>query len=213
VASAISRGLVRSLRGSFIASSYFGSDNEDLSSKLFGEKMPRPPVGTRTQGSTATALAAHIASRLCRVPSGRDARDAWLTRDLALKLRSNGLDRAASRAKPATRAWVLVDEKALPLRLEKAFVVFPGDGRRRPRLMRGVGRLGAVRQIMVTRSRRDVICVLLYAEPEREAFFAAVELLGERFLWDDVIDEDRGVEADAWVDLVRRFARQELLSQ
>jgi hypothetical protein len=175
--------------------------------------MSRPPVGTKAQDSSDTALAAHLASRLCGVQSDRTARDAWLKDRLDLKLRSNGLARAAPRARASTTAWTLIDESTLPLTLEKAMVIFPGDGRRRPVLAEALASVGAVRQLVETRSRRDIICVLLYLPNDRDEFFGVLEALGERFLWEEIIEEDRALEADAWLDLARRLARAELLGE
>jgi hypothetical protein len=92
-------------------------------------------------------------------------------------------------------------------------VIFPGEGRRRLALTQTLAELGPVRQLWETRSRRDIICVLLYRRADRDEFFAAVERLGERFLWEEVIDEDRALEAEAWLELARRLARAESFSE
>lgn len=172
--------------------------------------MARTPVGTRTQERSTTALAAHIATRLARVGTDRATRDAWLAA-LGTRVRSNGLDRAAARAGGAIREWVLVDEAALPIETARVVVVFPGTGRRRPRLLHALRTAGFVRQLIVTRSRRDVIAVLLFLSAERDAVFQAIEKLEQPFLWEDVLEEDREVEADAWRGLVRRAAPLERL--
>jgi hypothetical protein len=175
--------------------------------------MPRPPVGTIPQPVSATALAAHVASRLVGRLSDRAARDAWLTSEVGVKLRSNGVERAAERARTAVVAWVLVDETRLPLQLEKAYVHFPGTGRRRLGLIAALRRLGVVRQILLTRSRRDLACVLVYPREDRDDLFAAVERLGEPFLWDEILEEDREVERSMWVGLAQRYAKTEGLIQ
>jgi hypothetical protein len=175
--------------------------------------MARTPVGTRPQAIASSAVAAHIASRLTGLGSDRAERDAWLGRELGLKLRSNGLERAALRARPALTAWVLVDERRVPLDVSTALVVFPGRGRVRPRLIAGLRSTGSVRQLIVTRSRRDVICVLLHRHGERDHLFDAVDALGEAFVWEDVVEEDRAVEADAWTALTIRFAEEEALTE
>jgi hypothetical protein len=173
--------------------------------------MARTPVGTTPQAQSTTALAAHIASRLAGVGSGRTDRDAWL-RALGTRVRSNGADRAAARAKHAVRDWVLVDESHLPVPVEKAIVVFPGRGGRRPRLLKKLRELGCVRQLVLTRSRRDLIAVLLYLPDERDQIFGDLERLGQPFFWDDVLEEDRRVEAQAWEAIARRAAPKERLA-
>lgn len=157
-----------------------------------------------------TALAAYVASRLAGVGSDRRERDAWFNA-LGLALRSNGVDRAAPRLGGAARPWLLVDEPALGIGLEKALVTFPGAGRRRPRLVEALARWGVARQIVVTRSRRDVVCVLLYREKEHDALFSAIEGLGEAFISEELLEEDRGLEASTWAALARRCAADELL--
>jgi hypothetical protein len=145
--------------------------------------------------------------------SDRAARDAWLRNDVRVKLRSNGVERAAERAREAVSASVLVDEARLPLPLEKTYAHFPGGGQRRPRLVAALARLGIVRQLMVTRSRRDIICVLVYLREERDAVFASLERLGEPFLWDEILQEERELERDAWVALSQRLAATEGLGE
>lgn len=174
--------------------------------------MARPPVGTRPQPLSTAAAAAHIASRLSGIGTSRQARDSWLQGELGLKLGSNGLDRAAQRVRPGTVPWLLVDEPSLDMDLERALVVFPGEGRRRPDLIAWLRALGAARQILVTRSRRDVLCILVYRAFERERLFAAVEALEESFLWDDILEEDRRLERHMWTALAQRAAREELLA-
>lgn len=132
---------------------------------------------------------------------------------LRVKLRSNGVERAARRVRAAAAPWVLIDESALDLDLDKAFVLFPGKGRRRPALIGALRQLGAARQIVVTRSRRDIVCVLLFRRDRRDAVFAALEALDDPFAWDDVIDEDRAIERETWYELSRQFARDEGLAE
>lgn len=163
------------------------------------------------QAQSRAALAAHIASRLAGTGSDRSARDNWLEHSLRVKLRSNGLDRAAQRSRDAIRPWLLVDEASADLVLEKAVVVFPGSGRRRPTLLDQLRRSGAIRQIIVTRSRRDIVCVAVFRAGGRDEVFEAIEALGEAFIWDDVLDEDREIESRLWTDLARRLAAQESL--
>jgi hypothetical protein len=170
--------------------------------------MPRPSVGTRPQAESITALAAQIASRMAEVGSSRAAKDDWLQAS-GLALRSNGLDRAAARVRSLSRPWMLVDEAAPPLSLERAAVIFPGRGARRPGLEAGLVGLEAVRHWFVTRSRRDVHAVLVYWPAEREKLFATVEGLGEAFLWEDILWEDREIEGRLWLALTRRFAAVE----
>ncbi len=170
--------------------------------------MTRPPVGTVAQDASEAAIAAHVASRLAGVASDRAARDLWLESS-GLRVRSNALDRAAPRARPGTRKWVLVDESTLPIDVQAALVAFPGEGARRPGLLNRLRRLGVVRQLMVTRSKRDVLGVLLFRVADRDALFAELEAWGERFYWDDLVEEDRRLEAGAWQELARRFAANE----
>jgi len=173
--------------------------------------MPRTSVGTVAQPVSRTALAAHVASRLAGRLSDRERRDEWLKDQVGLKLRSNGVERAASRAQVGVSPFVLVDEPRLPLPLEKAYVHFPGAGERRPALIATLRALGVVRQLLVTRSRRDVVCILVYAKPERDAIFAALEAVNQPFIWDEILEEDRELERDAWVALSQRFAALENL--
>jgi hypothetical protein len=173
--------------------------------------MPRLSVGTVAQPESEAALAAHIASRLVGGLFDRAARDTWLKSELGVKLRSNGVERAAGRARAAVSPTVLVDESRVPLANEKAFVHFPGPGRRRPRLVAALDRLGVVRQLLVMRSRRDVFCVLVYRVDERERVFQALEALNEPFAWDEVLDEDRRIERRTWAALSRRVAATENL--
>jgi hypothetical protein len=168
-------------------------------------------VGTRAQSLSAAAAAAHIASRLSGIGTSRQERDSWLKGNLGLKLRSNGLDRAAQQVRTGTMPWLLVDEPMLSLDLERALVVFPGSGSRRPKLIARLEGLGTARQILVTRSRRDVLCILVYRTFEREGLFAAAETLGEAFLWDEVLEEDRRLEGSMWTALAQRAAGEESL--
>jgi hypothetical protein len=171
--------------------------------------MTRTPVGTRPQPEAASAVAAHIASRLAGLGSARGVRDAWLRDELQVRLRSNGLDRAAARVRDAITPWLLVVERGVLEALDTAFVVFPGAGRARPGLIAALRSTQALRQLLVTRSRRDVICVLLFERQERDELFATIEELGESFVWDEILDEDRRVEVDVWVALTRRMAARE----
>ncbi len=171
--------------------------------------MTRTPVGTRTQPQAASAVAAHIASRLAGLGSARGVRDAWLRDELQVRLRSNGLDRAAARVRDAITPWLLVDERSLSGDLDKALVVFPGVGRARPGLIAALRSTQALRHLIVTRSRRDVICVLLFERRERDRLFATLEGLEEAFVWEEVLDEDRRAEVDVWVGLTKRMAERE----
>lgn len=173
--------------------------------------MARPPVGIRAQPLSDTAIAAHVALRLAGVGSNRQAQAAWLKERLGVLVGSNGARRAGPRAAPALRPWVLVREGVLPLDLETALVVFPGRGRRRDRLVRHLRELGPTRQLLVTRSRRDVFCVLLFRRQDREGVFHAVEALGEDFVWEEITHEDRALEGTAWMCLAQRIARDEAL--
>jgi hypothetical protein len=128
-----------------------------------------------------------------------------------VRLRSNGVERSAGRAGSAVSPFVLVDEPRLPLDLEKAYVHFPGAGQRRPDLIRALRNLGVVRQLLVTRSRRDVVCVLVFRRLERDQVFESLEKVEEPFLWDEVLDEDRAIERQTWLALCRRFAAAENL--
>lgn len=171
--------------------------------------MTRTPVGTRPQPHAMSAVAAHIASRLTGLGSGRGVRDAWLRDELHVRLRSNGLDRAAARVRDAITPWLLVDERGVSDELEKALVVFPGAGRARPELIADLRSTQALRQLIVTRSRRDIICVLLFERRERNGLFSTLEGVGEAFVWEDVLAEDRRTEANAWAGLTRRMAARE----
>jgi hypothetical protein len=68
------------------------------------------------------------------------------------------------------------------------------------------------RQLLVTRSRRDVICILTYWRTERDGLFSKLEALNEPFGWDDVIEEDRTVEARTWAVLAQNAAAREGLT-
>jgi hypothetical protein len=168
--------------------------------------MARPSVGTDAQHLTATALAAYVAARLHGLPYNRAARGEWLRETLTSRLGSNSLDRVAPRARSATKSWILVDEARLALDVVKRLVIFPGAGRRRPHLEAGLRRLGVVRQLLLTRSRRDLISVLVYDAPRGEEIFHSVERLGEPFLWEEILEEDRSIEATLWVELAKQFA-------
>jgi hypothetical protein len=104
---------------------------------------------------------------------------------------------------------VLVDELQVPLSLEKAWVRFPGRGRLRPGLIAHLRRLGVVRQLVVTGSRRDVLCVLVYRAAERERVRAAVYALRQPVEWDEIIEEDRVMERAVWIALAQRLADAE----
>ena len=171
--------------------------------------MPRPSAGTVAQALSETALAAHVASRLVGRLSDRVVRDDWLERELGMKLRSNGVERAARRAQAATSPSVLVDERRLPLGLEKACVRFPGRSRPRPRLVARLRALGVVRQLIVTRHRRDLVCVLVYRSAERDAVRAQLEALGQPLVWEEIAEEDRELERAVWIAMARRLAAAE----
>lgn len=174
--------------------------------------MTRRPVGNLPQDSSATALASYLASRFAGVPADRSSRNQWLA-DLKLAVRSNGLERAGAHASRAVAPWLLVDDDELPLDLEKALITIPGTGRAREELLHALRELGAARQIIVTRSRRDIWCVLLYRRSERDGVFAAIERLADEFTWEDVLIEDRQVEVAAWLGLALRCAVDEGLLQ
>lgn len=112
---------------------------------------------------------------------------------------------------PALRPWLIVEERQLDL--EKALVVFPGAGRARPELTRFLRDTGAVRQLFVMRSRRDVICVLVFERADKDALFATIETTGEAFAWEELIEDDRTVEAEMWMALMQRAAMREELIQ
>jgi hypothetical protein len=61
------------------------------------------------------------------------------------------------------------------------------------------------------RSRRDVICVLVFERTDKDALFATIETMGEAFAWEELIEDDRTVEAEMWVGLMQRAARREEL--
>lgn len=172
--------------------------------------VARHPVGTRAQEKGLAATAAFLASRFIGVRAKQ--RERWLANE-QLALGRNGIERAATRARGALRPWLIVDEPALGLGLEKAVVVFPGSGRARPALLDALRRTGAVRQLLVMRSRRDVIAVLVFASTEKQALFAEVESASEPFVWEDLFEEDREIEADMWLALTHRAAKQESLLQ
>lgn len=171
--------------------------------------VSRPPVGMRAQARSLSALSAHIASKMAGIGSGRGERDSWLRDHLGLRLRANGLDRASRLAGEAVHPWLLVDEFKLPLYLDKALVVFPGGGRDRRSLIEALRSTGMVRQIMVGRSRRDVFAVFVFERVARDALFRELDSLGEPFLWDELLEEDRRVELAAWIHLTKRLARDE----
>lgn len=174
-------------------------------------RIPRNPVGNRAQHLTPTAAGAYLAERLAGLSSNRATRDEWLANDLGVRVRSNGVDRARGRLQGATRPWLLINEGALPMTLDRALVIFPGRGARRPALMRALRQLGRVRQMTTTRSRRDVFCVLVYRADQRDQVFRAIEELGEPFIWDEILDEDRAAEAELWAVLTREFAQEDAL--
>jgi hypothetical protein len=172
--------------------------------------VPARPVGTRSQDKSLAAVAAFIASRLSGVGAGK--REKWLC-DAGLAVGRNGMERAGTHAGSALRPWLVVDEAQLDLGLEKALVVFPGLGRTRPELVSSVRRTGAVRQLFVMRSRRDVICVLVFQRIDKDDLFTAIEATGEAFAWEELIEDDRMVEAEMWTALMRRAAEREGLAQ
>jgi hypothetical protein len=146
---------------------------------------------------------------LARVGTERKARNRWISGTLGLSMRSNGLERAAARYTERLRPWLLADVEAGELGAECSLVVFPGSGRARPLLLRGLRRTGAVRQLMVTRSRRDVICVLLHPVTERARLFEEIDRLGEPMVWEEVLEEDRQIEESAWRTLARQLGTAE----
>jgi hypothetical protein len=170
--------------------------------------VSRSPVGTRSQDKSLTAVAAFIASRLAGVGVGQ--RDRWLA-EAHLVVRRNGLERARALVSPALRPWLIVEERQLGL--EKALVVFPGAGRARPELTKSLRETGAVRQLFVMRSRRDVISVLVFEPADKDALFATIEAMGEAFAWEELIEDDRTVEAEMWMALMQQAARREELVQ
>ena len=176
-------------------------------------RIARNPVGNRPQHLTPTAAGAYLAERLAGLSSSRAARDQWFANDLGVRVRSNGVDRARGQVQGATRPWLLINEGALPLpmRLDRVLVMFPGRGARRPTLIRRLRQLGTVRQLTTTRSRRDIFCVLVYRADHRDRVFRSVEDLGEPFIWDEILDEDRTVEAELWATLTREFAQDDAL--
>ncbi len=162
------------------------------------------------QDRSLTAVAAFLASRLSGVCARNRTR--WLA-ETRLAIGRNGLERAGTYAKAAWRPWLIVDELALNLGLEKAVVVFPGSGRARPNLLEALRQTRAVRQILVMRSRRDVIAVLVFPSVDKETLFMKIELAGEPFVWEELLEDDRIVEAEMWFALMRRAAEQEALLQ
>jgi hypothetical protein len=107
--------------------------------------------------------------------------------------------------------WLLVDESKLELDLQRAFLTFPGNGRRRPRLISRLKATDSVRQLMVLEQRRDVICVLLFRRSERERVIREMRALKEDFHWSDVLDENRQIEASTWAALTVQMAQDEAL--
>jgi hypothetical protein len=172
--------------------------------------MARPPVGTRSQDRSLAAVAAFLASRLAGVKA--DDRTRWLG-EARLAIGRNGLERAATYVGTAWRPWLIVDEPALNLGLEKAVVVFPGSGRARPDLLETLRGTGAVRQFLVMRSRRDVIAVLVFPRVDKDALFTTIESTDEPFVWEELLEDDRVVEADMWRALMHKAARREALVQ
>jgi hypothetical protein len=170
--------------------------------------VARPPVGTHPQAKSLAAVAAFLASRLIGVKTGK--RDEWLAGE-QLVIGRNGLERAGTYARSSLRHWLIVDEPALGLGLEKAAIVFPGSGRARPELIEALRRTKAVRQLLVMRSRRDVIAILVFPGTDKEALFAEIESAGEPFVWEELLEDDRLVEAEMWLALMHRAAEQESL--
>jgi hypothetical protein len=170
--------------------------------------LARPPVGTRSQEKSLTAVAAFIASRLAGV--GVERRASWL-QEARLAVGRNGLERAAAHASAAVKPWLLVEESQLGLELEKALVLFPGHARARPELTRFLRQTGALRQLLVMRSRRDVLCVLVFHRDDRDALFESIESTGESFIWEELIEDDRTVESAMWRALMQRAAVREAL--
>jgi hypothetical protein len=64
---------------------------------------------------------------------------------------------------------------------------------------------------MVVGEKRDIVCVLLFRRTERDRVLAEVKKVGAVFDWHDVEDEDRGLEANAWVSLTVEMAGDEAL--
>lgn len=171
--------------------------------------MAKPSVGNLPQQQSRTALAAHVAATLASVGTQRERRDRWISNTLGLSLGSNGLERAAARCADELQPWLLAEVAAAELEAECSLVIFPGNGRARPKLLRGLRKTGAVRQLIVTRSRRDVVCVLLYALSERQRVFEEIDRLGEPMVWEEILEEDRQVEAIAWQTLAKRLGAAE----
>lgn len=167
--------------------------------------MSRPSVGNLPQGASHSALAAHVASTLARVGTGRAARDRWLEEQLGLTIRSNGLERAASLCGDHLRPWLLVAKEATGTSVETTLVVFPGQGQGRPGLLAKLYGTGAVRQLLVTRSRRDVLCVLLHPAADRQRLFEQLDSLGEPMAWEEILEEDREIESIAWQTLAKQL--------
>ena len=174
-------------------------------------RIARNPVGNRPQHLTRTAVGAYLAERLAGLSSSRVARDEWFANDLGVMVRSNGVDRARGQLQGATRPWLLINEGALPMKLDRVLVIFPGKGARRPTLIRRLRQLGTVRQLTTTRSRRDIFCVVVYRADHKDRVFRSIEELSEPFIWDEILDEDRAVEADLWATLTREFAQDDAL--
>jgi hypothetical protein len=105
--------------------------------------------------------------------------------------------------------WLLVDEGRLELGLERALVTFTGPVQELPALESRLGSLGVVTRIAITRSRRDVVCEILYRRQERDEVYAALEGTGLPMIWDELISLDRGIERTAWLGLARRLASEE----
>lgn len=107
--------------------------------------------------------------------------------------------------------WLLVDEERLGLGLERALVTFLAPIRDLPALEVRLRALGVVGRLAVTRSRRDVVCEVLYRREERDAIYEALQGVGVPMVWDEIVSLDRGIERDAWLGLARRLADEESL--
>lgn len=171
--------------------------------------MPKPPVGKLPQPLSRAALAAHVASTLARVGTERQTRDTWIRNTLGLSLRSNGLERAAGESTNDLHPWLLADALSAKLGLEVSLVLFPGQGRPRPKLLRTLRETGVARQLLVTRSRRDVLCVLLHLPVDKNRLFEELDRLGEPMVWEEVLEEDRQIESIAWRGLAQRLGEIE----
>lgn len=109
------------------------------------------------------------------------------------------------------RTWKLVDESEIGLDVEKVIAILPGVGTRRDDILDVLEQSGFARQILLGRSRRDIVCVLQFCREDKEDAFGLLESLDVPFSWDEVIAEDRAIEAENWISIAQSFSGREHL--